>query len=191
MSYEVGLGFITQLFHMYNIEKRDFSIFYYNLVFSNNLIEKCSRTKLRLFQSSESYKSYSAICQKLKVHYPRNKIPIILEVKFNLVLEHFRVEPLYSSTEAIHKRFIRLSKLTVKTTLFETGIKVVDLLTPYRKGGKVGLFGGVRVGKIIVIIELIRNLVIEHSRLSIFLGVGERTREGNDLYAEMRESGII
>ena len=109
----------------------------------------------------------------------------------NLVLERFKFELLYSSLEAIHKRFIRFTKLTVKIALFETGIKVINLLTPYRKGGKVGLFGGVGVGKTIVITKLIRNLAIEHFRLSIFSGVGERTREGNDLYTEMIESGII
>merc|ERR1712066_356452 len=67
----------------------------------------------------------------------------------------------------------------------------MGLLTPYKKGGKIGLFGGVGVGKTVVIMELIRNLAIEHSGLSIFSGVGERTREGNDLYEEMKDSGII
>ena len=76
-------------------------------------------------------------------------------------------------------------------TLFETGIKVIDLLTPYRCGGKIGLFGGAGVGKTVLIMELIRNLAVEHSGLSLFAGVGERTREGNDLYCEMQESGII
>ena len=75
--------------------------------------------------------------------------------------------------------------------LFETGIKVLDLLTPYKKGGKIGLFGGAGVGKTVVIMELIRNLALEHGGLSLFAGVGERTREGNDLYCEMQESRII
>jgi len=75
--------------------------------------------------------------------------------------------------------------------LFETGIKVIDLLTPYKKGGKVGLFGGAGVGKTVVIMELIRNLAVEHEGLSLFAGVGERTREGNDLYCEMQQSQII
>jgi F-type H+-transporting ATPase subunit beta len=79
----------------------------------------------------------------------------------------------------------------VSLELFETGIKVVDLLTPYRKGGKIGLFGGAGVGKTVVIMELIRNLAIEHGGLSLFAGVGERTREGCDLYCEMQDSGII
>jgi F-type H+-transporting ATPase subunit beta len=81
--------------------------------------------------------------------------------------------------------------LSTGLTLFETGIKVVDLLTPYKKGGKIGLFGGAGVGKTVVIMELIRNLAVEHGGLSLFAGVGERTREGNDLYCEMQDSGII
>jgi F-type H+-transporting ATPase subunit beta len=81
--------------------------------------------------------------------------------------------------------------LSTQLTLFETGIKVVDLLTPYKKGGKIGLFGGAGVGKTVVIMELIRNLAVEHGGLSLFAGVGERTREGNDLYCEMQDSGII
>lgn len=81
--------------------------------------------------------------------------------------------------------------LSDSTMLFETGIKVVDLLTPYKKGGKVGLFGGAGVGKTVVIMELIRNLAVEHDGLSLFAGVGERTREGNDLYYEMQEAQIL
>merc|ERR1712039_1145757 len=95
------------------------------------------------------------------------------------------------SISPIHKAPVRIESLNVSIDLFETGIKVVDLLTPYKKGGKIGLFGGAGVGKTVVIMELIRNLAIEHSGLSIFSGVGERTREGNDLYEEMKESGII
>merc|ERR1712198_270049 len=82
----------------------------------------------------------------------------------------------------IHKAPVRIQNLSVNLDLFETGIKVVDLLTPYKKGGKIGLFGGAGVGKTVVIMELIRNLAIEHSGLSIFSGVGERTFERNDLY---------
>ena len=81
--------------------------------------------------------------------------------------------------------------LSVYLRLFETGIKVIDLLTPYKKGGKIGLFGGAGVGKTVVIMELIRNLAVEHQGLSLFAGVSERTREGNDLYSEMKESNII
>jgi F-type H+-transporting ATPase subunit beta len=77
------------------------------------------------------------------------------------------------------------------SSFFETGIKVIDLLTPYKKGGKVGFFGGAGVGKTVVIMELIGNLAVEHGGLSLFAGVGERTREGNDLYYEMQESSIL
>lgn len=103
----------------------------------------------------------------------------------------FRNENLSLQTYPIHRSSLPITKLRVDPSLFETGIKVVDLLTPYKKGGKVGLFGGAGVGKTVVIMELIRNLALEHSGLSIFCGVGERTREGNDLYGEMLESGII
>ena len=75
--------------------------------------------------------------------------------------------------------------------MFETGIKVIDLLAPYAKGGKVGLFGGAGVGKTVIIQELIRNLAEEHEGLSAFCGVGERSREGNDLWLEMKESGVL
>ncbi|MCC8169223.1 MAG: F0F1 ATP synthase subunit beta, partial [Oscillospiraceae bacterium] len=77
------------------------------------------------------------------------------------------------------------------TEILETGIKVVDLIAPYAKGGKIGLFGGVGVGKTVLIMELINNIAKEHGGISVFAGVGERTREGNDLYNEMKESGVI
>jgi F0F1-type ATP synthase beta subunit len=88
---------------------------------------------------------------------------------------------LYSNSLPIHRTPVNLMSLSSYVSLFETGIKVVDLLTPYKKGGKIGLFGGAGVGKTVVIMELIRNLAVEHSGLSLFAGVGERTREGNDL----------
>ena len=75
--------------------------------------------------------------------------------------------------------------------VFETGIKVVDLLAPYPQGGKIGLFGGAGVGKTVLIMELIRNIAMEHGGYSVFTGVGERTREGNDLWLEMKESGVL
>jgi F-type H+-transporting ATPase subunit beta len=81
--------------------------------------------------------------------------------------------------------------LEPKTEIFETGIKVVDLLAPYVKGGKTGLFGGAGVGKTVIIMELINNIAMEHGGRSVFCGVGERTREGNDLWLEMSESGVI
>jgi len=91
----------------------------------------------------------------------------------------------------IHQRSPRVEELTPTTEMFETGIKVVDLLAPYAKGGKVGLFGGAGVGKTVIIQELIHNLAKEHGGLSAFSGVGERTREGNDLWLEMKESGVL
>jgi F-type H+-transporting ATPase subunit beta len=98
---------------------------------------------------------------------------------------------LFGALAPIHATPVALSQLGTGCVLFETGIKVVDLLTPYRKGGKIGLFGGAGVGKTVVIMELIRNLASEHGGVSLFAGVGERSREGNDLYWEMRASGII
>ena len=77
------------------------------------------------------------------------------------------------------------------TEILETGIKVVDLIAPYAKGGKIGLFGGAGVGKTVLIMELINNVAKQHGGLSVFTGVGERTREGNDLYNEMKESGVL
>jgi F-type H+-transporting ATPase subunit beta len=81
--------------------------------------------------------------------------------------------------------------LDTEISIFETGIKVIDLLAPYRRGGKVGLFGGAGVGKTVLIMELINNIAKAHGGVSVFAGVGERTREGNDLYEEMKESGVI
>ncbi len=91
----------------------------------------------------------------------------------------------------IHRPSPSFEDQEVETQIFETGIKVIDLLAPYPKGGKIGLFGGAGVGKTVIIQELIRNIATEHSGYSVFSGVGERTREGNDLYLEMTESGVI
>ena len=91
----------------------------------------------------------------------------------------------------IHRNAPTVEELTPTTEMFETGIKVVDLLAPYAKGGKVGLFGGAGVGKTVIIQELIHNLAQEHGGLSAFCGVGERSREGNDLWLEMKESGVL
>jgi F-type H+/Na+-transporting ATPase subunit beta len=91
----------------------------------------------------------------------------------------------------IHRSAPKASDLTPTQEILETGIKVIDLLAPYAKGGKVGLFGGAGVGKTVLIQELIRNIAEEHSGLSAFVGVGERSREGNDLWLEMKESGVI
>ncbi|MBU5594872.1 F0F1 ATP synthase subunit beta [Amphibacillus sp. MSJ-3] len=91
----------------------------------------------------------------------------------------------------IHRPAPDFRKLSTETEILETGIKVVDLLAPYIKGGKIGLFGGAGVGKTVLIQELINNIASEHGGISVFAGVGERTREGNDLYFEMEESGVI
>ncbi|SQB98821.1 F0F1 ATP synthase subunit beta [Helicobacter fennelliae] len=91
----------------------------------------------------------------------------------------------------IHRESPKFENQSTKTEMFETGIKVVDLLAPYSKGGKVGLFGGAGVGKTVVIMELIHNVAYKHSGYSVFAGVGERTREGNDLYHEMKEGGVL
>ncbi len=91
----------------------------------------------------------------------------------------------------IHRAAPSLDKLSTKVEIFETGIKVIDLLAPFVKGGKVGLFGGAGVGKTVLLMELIRNVAEESGGASIFAGVGERTREGNDLYNEMKESGVL
>jgi len=94
-------------------------------------------------------------------------------------------------TLPIHRPAPALLEQETKTEVMETGIKVVDLLEPYSKGGKVGLFGGAGVGKTVIIMELIHNIATHHGGFSVFAGVGERTREGNDLYLEMSESGVI
>ncbi|MBR3762025.1 MAG: F0F1 ATP synthase subunit beta [Lachnospiraceae bacterium] len=91
----------------------------------------------------------------------------------------------------IHRAAPAFEEQSTETELLETGIKVIDLLCPYQKGGKIGLFGGAGVGKTVLIQELIRNIATEHGGYSVFTGVGERTREGNDLYHEMQESGVI
>lgn len=97
----------------------------------------------------------------------------------------------YSKTLPIHRSAPSFIDLDTQLSIFETGIKVVDLLAPYRRGGKIGLFGGAGVGKTVLIMELINNIAKAHGGVSVFGGVGERTREGNDLYQEMKESGVI
>src|SRR5690348_10947568 len=94
-------------------------------------------------------------------------------------------------TYPIHRSAPKLEDQETKTEVLETGIKVVDLLEPYSKGGKVGLFGGAGVGKTVLIMELINNVASKHGGFSVFAGVGERTREGNDLWHEMKESGVL
>ncbi len=93
--------------------------------------------------------------------------------------------------DPIHRQSPKFDDLATETEILETGIKVVDLLAPYIKGGKIGLFGGAGVGKTVLIQELINNIAQEHGGISVFAGVGERTRESNDLYYEMKDSGVI
>ncbi|EQD56941.1 F0F1 ATP synthase subunit beta, partial [mine drainage metagenome] len=92
---------------------------------------------------------------------------------------------------SIHRDPPPYDELATSTEVFETGIKVIDLIAPFSKGGKTGLFGGAGVGKTVIIMELIRNIAMEHGGFSVFAGVGERTREGNDLWNEMKESKVI
>lgn len=99
--------------------------------------------------------------------------------------------PESSRRDSIHREAPKFEELSTEVEILETGIKVVDLLAPYIKGGKIGLFGGAGVGKTVLIQELINNIAQEHSGISVFAGVGERTREGNDLYWEMTDSGVI
>ena len=112
---------------------------------------------------------------------------------FNVIGEPIDGKPQcdYKQTSPIHKEAPAFAELSPSTEILETGIKVVDFLVPYTKGGKVGLFGGAGVGKTVLIQELIRNIAQEHGGYSGFAGVGERSREGNDLYGEMSESGVI
>ncbi|MBW1400352.1 ATP synthase subunit beta, partial [Campylobacter jejuni] len=102
-----------------------------------------------------------------------------------------REEISFDKKWAIHRDPPAFEDQSTKSEIFETGIKVVDLLAPYSKGGKVGLFGGAGVGKTVIIMELIHNVAFKHSGYSVFAGVGERTREGNDLYNEMKESNVL
>jgi F-type H+-transporting ATPase subunit beta len=119
--------------------------------------------------------------------------PITLGRIFNVLGEPVDEQGPVNATEfsPIHRDAPKLTELETKPSVFETGIKVIDLLTPYRRGGKIGLFGGAGVGKTVIMMELINNIATNHGGVSVFGGVGERTREGNDLYNEMMESGVI
>jgi F-type H+-transporting ATPase subunit beta len=124
------------------------------------------------------------------------KVPVGEEVLgriFNVIGEAIDEGPAVEAKEywSIHRDPPSFEDQSTKTEMFETGIKVVDLLAPYSKGGKVGLFGGAGVGKTVIIMELIHNVAFKHSGYSVFAGVGERTREGNDLYHEMKESNVL
>lgn len=112
---------------------------------------------------------------------------------FNVLGEAVDARPFDKSVQRrnIHRTAPSYSELSTSTEILETGIKVIDLICPYSKGGKIGLFGGAGVGKTVLIMELINNVAKRHGGLSVFTGVGERTREGNDLYNEMKESGVL
>ena len=114
---------------------------------------------------------------------------IIFNVTGDLIDEGEEIS--FDKKWAIHRDPPAFEDQSTKSEIFETGIKVVDLLAPYAKGGKVGLFGGAGVGKTVIIMELIHNVAFKHSGYSVFAGVGERTREGNDLYNEMKESNVL
>ncbi|MCC8014647.1 MAG: F0F1 ATP synthase subunit beta [Eubacterium sp.] len=119
--------------------------------------------------------------------------PDTLGRMFNVIGEPIDNKPAPENCEkwSIHRAAPAFSEQTTSAELLETGIKSIDLLCPYSKGGKIGLFGGAGVGKTVLIMELIRNIATEHGGYSVFSGVGERTREGNDLYHEMNDSGVI
>ena len=112
---------------------------------------------------------------------------------FNVLGDAVDNQPFDDSVDRwnIHREAPGYSELSTSTEVLETGIKVIDLICPYSKGGKIGLFGGAGVGKTVLIMELINNIAKQHGGLSVFTGVGERTREGNDLYNEMKESGVL
>ncbi|RVY35559.1 F0F1 ATP synthase subunit beta [Helicobacter pylori] len=134
--------------------------------------------------------------QVVKARGKMIEVPVGEEVLgriFNVVGESIdNLEPLKPSlTWPIHRKAPSFEQQSTKTEMFETGIKVIDLLVPYSKGGKVGLFGGAGVGKTVIIMELIHNVAYKHNGYSVFAGVGERTREGNDLYFEMKEGGVL
>jgi F-type H+-transporting ATPase subunit beta len=134
--------------------------------------------------------------QEVKATGAPIKVPVgevvlgrIFDVVGNVIDEG---EPVQAETMwSIHRTPPAFEDQSTKAEIFETGIKVVDLLAPYAKGGKVGLFGGAGVGKTVIIMELINNVAMKHSGYSVFAGVGERTREGNDLYNEMKESNVL
>lgn len=131
----------------------------------------------------------TALGAPIKVPVGEKVLGRIFNVIGDLIDEGENVE--FDKHWSIHRDPPAFEEQSTKSEIFETGIKVVDLLAPYAKGGKVGLFGGAGVGKTVVIMELIHNVAFKHSGYSVFAGVGERTREGNDLYHEMKESNVL
>ncbi len=125
----------------------------------------------------------------IKVPVGKEVLGRIFNVIGDVIDEGEEITP--SDTWSIHRDPPTFEEQSTKSEIFETGIKVVDLLAPYAKGGKIGLFGGAGVGKTVIIMELIHNVAFKHSGYSVFAGVGERTREGNDLYHEMKDSNVL
>lgn len=144
-----------------------------------------------------SLQSTDGLQRGLEVHDTGKQISVpvgeeVLGNIFNVVGETLNENKnVFKKFKEIHGHSPSLTEQSTKTEVFETGIKVIDLLAPFIKGGKIGLFGGAGVGKTVLIQELIRNIAEESGGVSVFAGVGERTREGNDLYNEMKESGVI
>ncbi|HIC9348473.1 TPA: F0F1 ATP synthase subunit beta [Campylobacter jejuni] len=130
-----------------------------------------------------------ALCAPISVPVGEKVLGRIFNVTGDLIDEGEEIS--FDKKWAIHRDPPAFEDQSTKSEIFETGIKVVDLLAPYAKGGKVGLFGGAGVGKTVIIMELIHNVAFKHSGYSVFAGVGERTREGNDLYNEMKESNVL
>ena len=131
----------------------------------------------------------TALGGPIKVPVGKEVLGRIFNVIGDVIDEGESVTP--TDTWSIHRDPPAFEEQSTKSEIFETGIKVVDLLAPYAKGGKVGLFGGAGVGKTVIIMELIHNVAFKHSGYSVFAGVGERTREGNDLYHEMKDSNVL
>ena len=134
--------------------------------------------------------------QIVKQAHTSLKVPVgdgVLGRMFNVVGQPIDNEPLPKNVTywPIHRPAPTFAQQAQEQEILETGIKVIDLLIPYVKGGKIGLFGGAGVGKTVLVQELIHNIAEGHNGISVFAGVGERTREGNDLYSEMKESGVI
>jgi len=144
-----------------------------------------------------SLQSTDGLKRGLEVHDTGSQISVpvgqeVLGNIFNVMGETLnKSENKFKKTWPIHRPSPPLIDQTTKTEVFETGIKVIDLIAPFIKGGKIGLFGGAGVGKTVLLMELIRNVAEESGGASVFAGVGERTREGNDLYMEMKESGVL
>src|SRR5882672_4902612 len=131
----------------------------------------------------------------IDIEFPRDSLPRVYDA---LVLEDAPGRPIdeagpiqTEARRAIHQPAPKFDELSPSVDLLETGIKVIDLICPFAKGGKIGLFGGAGVGKTVTMLELINNIATQHSGLSVFAGVGERTREGNDFYHEMIEAEVI